>query len=147
MATVIGAYEDELLETVINGSNRLVFEPSVGNVSSPPRRAIYIGHPDVGLRFQRKSAPLEDTLELSVVDLGALNGGSIEQEVTSYKLALTEAELDDAVAGAPLNLGYSILSGVDNARTVWIEGADSVSLVGIARNLVFRILDVEDYPL
>jgi hypothetical protein len=147
MSTSLGAYHDDLMETIVSGANPITFNPSVGNVTDPPRKPITIGGPEVGIRYERKTLPGVNQLQAIVVDLEALNGGSIMQPATAYKLALTEAELDDAVAGAPLNLGYSILSGVETGRKIWIEGSDGANLVGIAKNLVIMILDVQDTPV
>lgn len=48
---------------------------------------------------------------------------------TEIKLALTEAGLNSAVAGAALNLGTQILSGAANAVPVWFRFTNTVTTV------------------
>jgi hypothetical protein len=59
-----------------------------------------------------------------------------EHSTTEVKLALTEAGLDSATAGAALSLGTDIYSGVDNAVEINIR----------VTNTVTDVIDVTSYP-
>jgi hypothetical protein len=51
-------------------------------------------------------------------------------ELTEIKLALTEVGLGSAVAGAALDLGTTLTSGVGNAVEFWIRVTNAVTTVG-----------------
>lgn len=48
-------------------------------------------------------------------------------QTSEIKLATTQAGLNSAVAGASLNLGTSIRSGVANAKTFWVRVTNAVT--------------------
>jgi len=59
--------------------------------------------------------------------------------VTDISLARTQADLDQAVAGAPLIVAGTIPAGLDGAVAIWIRVADQSGVVGIKRNLSIRV--------
>lgn len=143
MATSLAAYSDSALTTIIDGAAPLTFTPTVLNATPAPQQQIWIGSPTVGKEHRRKTLPGTNQLVLSVVD----SNGATDEEVTDVKLALTEGGLATAVAGDPLDLGTSILSGVANAVSVWVEIGDSSGAVGTYTDISLKVLDVEDVPV
>ena len=78
---------------------------------------LYIGSNDAAKTMQTKVNPGIDQISLSIADTAPAAG----PEVSHVKLALTNAALDAAVAGDPLNLGLTIAGGVVNAVPVHIR--------------------------
>jgi hypothetical protein len=66
-----------------------------------------------------------DSIELSIVDAVPASG----QPATAIKLATTQAGLTGAVAGDPLDLGATLLSGSANAVQVWVQFDDATATV------------------
>jgi hypothetical protein len=91
----------------------------------------WIGSTASGRTLQAESNPGVDQIVLSVTDAAAGSG----HPVSDISLALTSVGLDSATPGASLNLGTSILSGVVNAKEIWIGVEDSTGVVGTSTEL------------
>lgn len=147
MSTLLGGYQDDALTTQFGPGNPLALQAIVDNLTAGEQEKIMVGYPVEGIQFRRKTLPGTNQLQFGIVDLAALNGGTILQSVESLKFALTQAGLATAIPGEFLNLGVEIFSGVANALPVWVECIDTAGLIGISKNLTVVILDVEDVPL
>lgn len=91
----------------------------------------WIGSVASGKTLQAESNPGVAQIVLSIVDAAAGSG----HPSTDISLALTSVGLDSATPGASLNLGTSILSGVANAKEIWIGMEDSTGVVGTSTEL------------
>lgn len=80
-----------------------------------------VGDPDEDMVLEANSDPGIDPITVSIVD--SAPGGGVE--ASHIKLALSEAGLASATAGASLSLGASIDSGAANAVKVWVQWANS----------------------
>jgi hypothetical protein len=133
MATILAIYEDDALTTV--------YSTIQGIISASVNKQLYAGSPDAGLIHQRKTLPGVNQLQVSLVDNDT---GDIVLPA-NIKMALTEGGLAGAVAGASLNLGTSIESGVEGAVTFWLQYTDASGAVAeFPGALSLKILDVED---
>lgn len=122
-------YIDAGLTTPLSGN--VIFEEPVDHSLTPADVVLYLGSPDTGKKLQAKSNPGVDQIVVSIAD--ASPGGG--HEATEIKLATSEAGLDVAVAGDPLNLGVEILSEVGNAAEIHIRSRDATSTQGTATEL------------
>lgn len=82
---------------------------------------LYFGSVVASRIAQAASTPGVDTIDLTLFDNDVDPGNG--PELTDYKLSLTQAGLDSAVAGAPLSIGTTISSGAGNAVPVWVRRA------------------------
>lgn len=115
MAISLKAYNDSALSSVLTTLSAL---QRTDGATGPVDAVIYIGSTAVGKKFQAASNPGVDNIVLSVTDT---DGAGTGQAATAVKLASSAAGLDTAVAGDPLTLGLSILSGAANAVEVHVR--------------------------
>lgn len=137
MAVTLNFYADAALEQPLAS---LTCEQDTDNLLPPVTTRIWVGSTAAGRQFQAASDPGVDQLTLSLVDANAGTG----QPATAYKLALTEAGLAAAVAGAALDLGTTLLSGAANAVAVWIRGDDQVGVVGNYLDISLKFNTVQE---
>jgi hypothetical protein len=134
-ATVLRNYKDAGLSTLLT-----VLPGIIGESYAFP---IYAGSPDAGIIHRRKTLPLVNQLQAALVDN---NTGDVIL-LENFKFALTEVGLAAATPGAPLNLGTSIESGVENALVYWCQITDTSGVVAeYPGAFTLTILDVEDAP-
>ena len=107
-----------------------------GNIL-PAVATVYLLSTASGKKFQAASDPGVDDIEVSIDDQAPSSG----QPATAIKLATSEAGLATAVAGDPLSLGTTLLSGTGNATPIWIEFEDATAAV--ATDLDVRLLVTE----
>lgn len=93
----------------------------------PHQRLVYLGSVDSGLKFEAESDPGVDQIVLSISDSMPGSG----QPTTAIKLATSALGLATATAGASLNLGTQMLSGVPNAVPIWIQFDDSTAVIAV----------------
>jgi hypothetical protein len=135
MATALGIYIDDPLTTLLS-----VYP---GIISSGVPLAVKVGSTLVDVLHRRKTLPGVNQLQLALVD----NDTGDVVALTNFKFALTEGGLAAATPGAPLNLGVSIPSGVDDALQVWMLYTDTTGVVAeFPAAVSLTILDVEDFP-
>lgn len=99
------------------------------NSLAPVQEQKWLGRPDGNFLYRANSNPGVDNIVISVVSAGT------GEPTTAVKLATTQAGLADAVAGASLTVGLSMLSGVANAFTFWAQYDDAVLVAGTYANL------------
>ena len=121
--TTLNLYDDAALTTL--ATEPLAFVQDTLGAISPHQRRFYLGQATAGYRFRANSDPGVDSIELSIVDAVPASG----QPATAIKLATTQAGLTGAVAGDPLDLGATLLSGSANAVQVWAQFDDATAAV------------------
>lgn len=75
--------------------------------------------------------PGVDQIQIKPVDSDSGSG----HETTEIKLALSEADLDTAVAGAALDLGTTLTSGASGVVVIYIGVTNAVTTVGNSTEL------------
>lgn len=139
--TTLNLYDDAALTTA--ATVPLAFAQDTLGAIAPHQRRFYLGNPDAGYRFRANSDPGVDSIEMSIVDAAPAGG----QPDTCIKLATTQAGLSSAVAGDPLDLGATILSGAVNAVQIWVEFDDATATVGTDTDLSLTLNElVVDEP-
>lgn len=123
MAISLACYRDSSLTDLIDSGAPLTFNIEVGSHADA---SFYLGSPTDGNKFQATSDPGVDQIALSVYD----SAGGSGEAATAIKLALSSANLDTATAGADLNLGTELLSGVAHAVQIWIRVTPTVTTAG-----------------
>lgn len=102
------------------------------NSIAPVQEQKWLGRPDGNFLYQADSNPGVDNIVISIVSSGA------GQPTTAIKLAITQAGLATATAGAPLTVGTSMQSGVANAFTFWAQYDDALLVAGTYANLSLK---------
>lgn len=129
MTISLGFYLDANLSTPI--TTPLNFEQATDGSTGPQVRAIYIGSAVSNHKFEADINSGVSPILLSIAD----NQPGVGQESSNVKLALEPDDLVNAVAGEPLSLPATILSGVINAIPVYIQVEDSNGIVGTDTSL------------
>ncbi len=111
MATSLKFYADSALADPLD-ANPLTLDREIG--AGPVDAVVYLGSTETGRYFVPDTDP-EITVSVTDDDTGA---GFSTSDIT---LALSQAGLDTATAGAPLNLGGQIDSGAANAVPVFVR--------------------------
>lgn len=114
-------YTDAALTSVFDGD--LAFDHKSDLSDGPQDRLIYFGNPIDGYSAQAASNPGVDQITHSIVDSDVGNG----HESSEVQLASTLAGLDSATAGAALDHGNSLSSGVANAIELYIRITNAVT--------------------
>ena len=81
-------------------------------------KLVYLGSTTTGKKILAASDPGVDAIPISIADD---DGSGTWPAATGVKLALTQGDLDTAVAGAAIDGPAQILSGVAQALPVWIR--------------------------
>jgi hypothetical protein len=120
-------YHDAALTQEVTALNPI--NPSMdalGTIVPYVDKQVWLGSTTADMRYRALSNPGVDQIIVDVVDSGSGTG----EPDTAIKLSLTSGGLAGAVAGASLNVGTQILSGVANAVSVWIRYDDQTGVVG-----------------
>lgn len=99
--------------------------------TAPVQFHLYLGSTSVGVILRTLVNPGTDQIQVSIND-STVGTGALP---TYCKLALTQAGLATASAGAPLNLGTVITSGVANAVGFWLQVSDTSGVQGTKTDL------------
>lgn len=94
-----------------------------GTAGAAAATVVYFGNPTAGYEL---AAETDEQIEVAVVD--ASSGAGLP--ATAVKLALTEAGLATATAGAALEIGAVLSSGAGNQVSIWIAIATGAAAVG-----------------
>lgn len=135
---------DRQLQTAINpGVDNIVLTPTYIEPTRAPSTAYTLGSSIIpaspnGYRYVATTAGTSGsgTPTWGTTLNGTTTDGTVvwtlvaeDSPITEIKLALTEAGLDTAVAGDPLSLGNTILSGVANAIEIWVRVTNTITQV------------------
>ena len=137
MSISLKVYADAALANVLS---KLAVNQKQDGSTGPVDTVVYLGSTATSKKFQAASNPGTDQITLSVADSDPSNG----HETTEVKLALTQAGLDTATAGASLDLGTQILSESANALPVWVRVQDATGVVGISTELSLTTNEIEE---
>ena len=122
-------YSDSALTTV---ATTVIARQRSDGTSAPVKVRLWIGSTAAGWKHRVAANPGVDTIQISVTDTTTGSGHA----TTEVKLALTEAGLATATAGALLDIGATqILSEAVNAVSFWVEINDATHVVGTATEL------------
>ena len=124
MALTFKFFTDSNLTQELTGN--LVFDQAVDGSSGAAVKTLYFGSTTANRKLEAASNPGVDQVAISIVDSATGSGNP----TTAVKLASTLGGLSGATAGAPLNLGTSVLSGVANAKPVYVQVTDQTHAVG-----------------
>lgn len=137
-------YTDPTLQTEFGGTLTPVHRADFSD--NPQDYVLYYGNIDDDPgdnQVQRKreaTNPGTNQIALSIVDANVGSG----HEADEISLAMTAAGLDTAVAGASLDLGTELLSGVSQAVEVHVRIENAVSNVGTSTELSIHKVDTID---
>lgn len=115
-------------------TNPLPLVQDVDGVLDPDTATVYLLSLASGKKFQAASDPGVDSILVTIDDQETGTG----QAASAITLATSEAGLSTAVAGEPLDLGPTLLSGTANATPIWIQFDDDTGVV--ATDLDIRLL-------
>lgn len=104
-----------LFDTAGGGPGFAIADAIEGQTSQA--RYFLVGTSNAAAALQASSDPGVDPITLSIIDSAPGSG----VEVVHIRLALSEALLASAVPGDPVNLGDTILGGVNNAVKVFYD--------------------------
>lgn len=121
-----GFYHDAALTQPIDASNKLTATQAAGGGLGPVDKTIYFGSTATGMQAQDEASPGVTAISVSVADADAGTGAP----ATEFKLALSSAGLDTAVAGAALALSHTVLSGVANAVPIYTRRTSAIAVAG-----------------
>jgi hypothetical protein len=98
---------------------------------------LWYGSPDSGSVARAASDPGVDQITITPTDSDPGTG----YETTNIKLALTQAGLDTATAGAALDLGLEVDSGSANAVEFWVRVSGVTE--GVQQDLTLSLVHTE----
>lgn len=127
MATTLGFFSDAGLTAPLATLQFLALAETAAQLD----RVIYLGSTATGKKIQVAAGPGVAAIELSVADADAATG----LVPANVKLALSAADLDSAVAGAPLALGVEIVSGAASSLAVHVRLAAAAMAAGAYADL------------
>lgn len=127
-------YHDAGLTTPVNSGN-----PVIG----PGDVQLWWGSNTADVRARALSDPGVDPIEISIADSNAGSG----QPTTAVKLATSQAGLASATAGAALEIGAQVLSGVAGAFTFWARLTDATGVTGSYSDLSLIHTDIQEDPV
>lgn len=102
---------------------------------------VYFGSVAADKQVQASSDPGVDQITVTPADANPGTG----HEVAEVKFALLQGDLDAATAGAGVNLGVTIASGVGNAAVFWVRLTDATSAApGVDNDLSFDLNSIDE---
>lgn len=129
-----GFYHDPALSDPVASDHPLGLTEQASPAGAVARAIVYFGSAWSGLQVQAAGG---GPIVLSLAPVSAPAPGAVHP-VTDYKLALSDAGLDTAIAGASLSLPSAVAGGAGNAVAIHIEANDSTGQVGLRQDV--RIL-------
>lgn len=132
MAQTFGAYSNASLTTALTSIGKAFKDDGS---TGPVDVIFYIGSTTASKKILAASDPAIDAIPISVADS---NGGT-GQLATDIKLALSQGDLDTAVAGAAIDGPVQVLSGVPQALPVWMRLDPSNLAAGVYDDLSIEI--------
>ena len=126
MAVTWKFYTDSGLTTELAGN--LVIAQNQDGSTGDIDGVLYFGSTEVSKTLQADSNPGVDQISISITDSDPNPGTT--PEATDLKLATSNGGLAGAVAGAALDLGVTLTSGVGNAVAVYYRQATPTAPVG-----------------
>jgi hypothetical protein len=140
MAT-FALYTDSGLTELLTGN--LVAAQNYDGSTPPVDFTLWVGSNAADKQLRAQSNPGVDQITFSINDADPGNG----HETTEVSLALTLSGLDSAVAGDPLNIGTTVLSGTSNAIPIYIRVDDATGVVGTSTELSIATNTLQEDPV
>ncbi len=127
MTASFGFFHDSALTQPINSGNPLTAAQDSDLSLSPTDKTIYFGSTASGKKVQSASGAGTTPISVSIVDSASGSGAPS----TEFKLALSSGALSGATAGAALQIGTTINSGVGNAVPIYTRRTSAVATPGV----------------
>lgn len=99
-----------------------------------------VGTPNAAIDIVAASNVGVDPITLSLDD--SAPGAGVE--VSHVRLALSQALLDSATPGAPLNIGQRVIGGVGNAVKVWYRFTNTAGITGTSREITLNAVPLAE---
>ncbi len=112
-----GFYLDSGLTQKLDANNPLQLTFNVAAGPDTKDVQLWFGSPDATEKVI--PAPPDTEIFVSVVDTDLTNAHDLS--TSTYRLALTQADLDTATDNTPLSLGTQVLGGTANAVSFWLR--------------------------
>ena len=141
MALTLQFYTDSGLTTPLSGP--LTVTQAADGSTDPVDNVLYLGSTTASRKFQATSSPGVDQITISIADSASGTG----HPASEVKLASTLIGLDSATGGAALSLGTEILSGVGNAKAIYIRVDDTTGVVGTSTELSLNTNNLTETPV
>lgn len=143
MAITFAFFHDAALTQQITSGNPLTATQDASGGLGPVDKTIYFGSPSSGKQAQAESDPGVDPIVISVVDANAGTGAPASE----FKLALSSGGLASAVAGDPLTLSHTILSGTANAVPIYTRRASALTVAGAYSDVSLQTNSLTESPV
>lgn len=138
MALSFKFYRDA--ELTVELTTQLACSQEEDGSSDPVVHQVYFGSREAHKKLVSDVAPNQIHVSLSVVDSEDQSG----HPATDVTLASTEVGLATSTPGAALDLGVSVLSGVSNAKAVWIRFDDTTRASSASSELMIQTSTVKE---
>jgi hypothetical protein len=130
-----GFYVNSSLTTPVTGNYQVT--------SGTHDYQFYFGNPTSGTRLQDATSPGVSQIQITIEDTNPGTGA----EASWMKLSLTQAGLDTAVAGDPLDIGTSVIAGSASAIPFWVRVYNTLSGVSSSTDLYLSITNSKEFPV
>lgn len=142
-ATSFRLYHDAALTQEITSGNPLTATQETGGGLGPVLKTIYLGSTASGTKIQVTANPGVTGVQLNVIDAAPGSGAP----ATEFKMGLSAAARDAAVAGAALVMSHTILSGVANAVPIYTRRESAIAVAGAYTDVSFESNAVTETPV
>ena len=136
-------YHDAALTEEITTLNPLTATQDAAGVLGAVDKTVYLGSTTAGNKLQVSSDPGVDPVVVSVAD----SAGGSGAPATEFKLALSSGGLASAVAGDPLSLSHTLLSGVANAIPIYTRRDSALVVVGAYSDISLQVVNPYETPV
>lgn len=143
MTTAFGFFHDASLTQPVGAGSPISATQDTLNSLAPVDKQIWFGSTNSAIKTQANSNPGTDSITVAPADAAAGSG----QPTTAVKLALSQAGLASATAGASLALGTAVSGGVANAIAFWVRLDDQTAVLGAYTDLSLTTNILLDSPL
>lgn len=141
MATTFKFFHDASLTQEVSVANPLSASQLDDGSLDPTDIQVWFGSTASGTKIQATYDPGVDPITLSITDTLAGDG----EDVSAISLAMSQAGLDLATPGDPLDVGNTVYSGVGNAIPFWIRIDPTQTVIGEYTDLGLDFTDcIED---
>lgn len=127
MPATFGFFHDSAATRPINSSDPLTADQDTDLSLPATDKTIYFGSTAASKKVQSASGPGTTPISVTPTVVGSGPGPAI----TEIKLALSSGGLASAVAGAALEIGTTVNSGVANAVPIYVRWTSVTSAVGM----------------
>lgn len=143
MPFTFGFFHDSALTTPINASSKLVATQNSEGTLPATDTIIYFGSAATARKVRDAASPGVAQIFVSIADSATGSGAP----ATEFKLALSSGGLSSAAAGALLQIGTTILSGVSNAVPIYTRRTSALTTVGVYTDITLTTQSLLETPV